>query len=168
MRLGYTLTESGASIDAAFAALARTLAAEGRHVAGAVQVTERDGAGRLARMELHLLPDFTPVDIAQKLGASAAGCRLDPGALEQATEAISRRIGTGADLLIVPRFGEREADGGGYRDAIATALMAEVPVLVGVSPAWQTAFDDFAGGTAERLPPEPGALRTWAAGPAPA
>ncbi len=167
MRLGYTLTEAGAGIDAAFAALARTLAAEGRRVAGAVQATERDGAGRLARMELHLLPDFTPVDIAQRLGAHAAGCRLDPGALEQATAAISRRVASGADLLIVPRFGEREADGGGYRDAIAEALIAEVPVLVGVAPSWQTAFDDFAGGAAERLSPRPEALRAWAAGPAP-
>jgi hypothetical protein len=162
VRLGYTLTEPGRGIDRAFAELAAAVAIEGRRVTGAVQHTERDAAGRLARMELLLLPERMPVDIAQTLGAGARGCRLDPGALEQATEEVARRVAEGADLLIVPRFGEREADGGGFRAAIAAALEAGVAVLVGVSPSWQDAFDAFAGGMAEQVAATPEALRAWA------
>ena len=162
MRLGFVQSAPGGGLDAAFAALAAALGVQGLRVAGAVQRTERTPEGRLAGMELELLPDGPALDIAQKLGAAAAGCRLDPGALEQATEEIARRVEAGADLLIVPRFGEREAEGGGFRAAIAAALERDVPVLVGLAPSWRTAFEAFAGGLAEPVPADPAALRAWA------
>ncbi|MEE4120016.1 MAG: DUF2478 domain-containing protein [Paracoccaceae bacterium] len=165
MRLGVVVSESGGGLDDRFAALAEALGAEGMRVAGAVQRTERDAGGRLAGMKLLLLPEMAPRDIAQRLGAGATGCRLDPGALEQATEEIARRVAAGADILIVPRFGEREAGGGGFRVAIAAAMEAGVPVLVGLSPAWRVAFDGFAGDVAVALPPDPGTLRSWAMTP---
>jgi hypothetical protein len=163
MRIGYTLTGPGEGIDATFAALARRLAAQGLRVTGAVQHTARDAAGRLSAMELHLLPEGTALNLAQDLGAGARGCRLDPGALEQAVHALSARLAAGADLLIVPRFGEREAAGGGFRGLIAEAAGGDVPVLVGVSAAWAAAFADFAGADAERVAASADALDGWAA-----
>ncbi len=165
MRLGVVVSESGGGLDDRFAALAEALGVEGLRVVGAVQRTERDAEGRLSGMELRLLPEMAPRDIAQRLGAEAAGCRLDPGALEQATEEIARRVAAGADLLIVPRFGESEAGGGGFRVAIAAAMEASVPVLVGLSPAWRAAFEGFAGDLAVALPPDPGVLCRWAMTP---
>jgi len=162
VRLGYTLTAKGAAIDAAFDALAARLASGGRRVAGAVQATERDAEGRLTGMALRLLPDGPEMDIAQHLGAAAGGCRLDTGKLAAAVQAVSERIDAGADLVILPRFGEREAEGGGFRDAIARALMADIPVLVGVGAGTLPAFLDFAGGAAERVDPAPEALLAWA------
>jgi hypothetical protein len=164
MHIAYTITRPGDGIDAALAALARNLAAEGVRVTGAVQHTERDEEGRLTKMELHLLPEMTPVNLAQNLGAAAAGCRLDPGQLEQATQTLSDRLAQGADLLIVPRFGEREQQGKGFRDLIADALGAEIPVLVGVGEGTAPAFEDFASGAATRLDLSPEALRAWAEG----
>ena len=164
MRIGYTLTGPGEGIDATFAALARHLAAEGRRVTGAVQHTARDAEGRLSAMELHLMPEGTAVNLAQDLGTGARGCRLDPGALEQAVQTLSGRLAAGADLLIVPRFGEREAEGRGFRGLIAEALGADIPVLVGVSREAAPAFAAFAGGTAERLAADPDTLHAWATG----
>ena len=88
MRIGYTLTGPRERIDATFAALARRLGDAGWRVTGAVQHTARDAEGRLSRMELHLMPEGTAVNLAQDLGAGARGCRLDPGALEQAVQEL--------------------------------------------------------------------------------
>jgi len=115
-------------------------------------------------MELHLLPEGTAVNLAQDLGAGARGCRLDPGALEQAVHVLSARLAGGADLLIVPRFGEREAAGGGFRDLIAEALGAGIPVLVGVSREAAPAFEAFTDGAGERLEATADRLETWARG----
>ena len=70
-------------------------------------------------------------------------------------------IDAGTRLLIVNKFGKREAEGGGFRPLIAAALERGLPVLVGLGERNAEAFDAFAGDMAETLDPSEAALIAW-------
>lgn len=133
------------------AALARTLAAQGLRLAGAVQTNLDRGADCACDMELTVLgTDAAPIRISQSLGAGSQGCRLDTDALERAAALAARGL-EGADLALVNKFGKQEAAGRGFRDFIAAAMAEEIPVLIAVAPELVPAFTEFAGDYATPL-----------------
>lgn len=133
------------------AALARTLAAQGLRLAGAVQTNLNRGADCACDMELTVLgTDAAPIRISQSLGAGSQGCRLDADALERAAALAASRL-EGADLALVNKFGKQEAAGRGFRDFVAAALAEEIPVLIAVAPELVPAFIEFAGDYATPL-----------------
>ena len=149
-------------IDLTLEALADDLAAHGLRCCGVVQINSaRAGAGP-CDMDVRVLPDGPVLRISQNLGASARGCRLDPAALETAVGLVEARLASGADLLIVNKFGKHEAAGRGFRDVIAQAAAAGVPVLVGLNALNREAFRAFAGGLAVEAPSDRRALAAWA------
>lgn len=153
----------GADADAALAIFAARLATAGVPVAGALAATRTDGQGRHAQgrqMDLRLLPGGGQTRISQDLGPGASGCRLDPGALENAVQRVAAAL-PGARLLIVNRFGRTEAEGRGFRTLIGTALAEGVPVLTTLNPKWLADFRAFAQGMETELPPDPAALLDW-------
>lgn len=152
-------SNAGGEADRLLAALAATLLAEGRRVVGVVQI-ERDRGTRTG-MGVRLLDSGTIIEISQPLGAGAAGCRLDPGALERAVAMAANGLAAGADLLIVNRFGQQEAGGRGFRTLIGQALGEGVPVLTALGESYREAFEAFAEGAAEELEPAPEALLDW-------
>lgn len=162
MNLAYTMTSGRGDTDLVLATLAEALAGRGLRCCGAVQInTERADSGP-CDMDVKTLPDGPVMRISQNLGAAARGCRLDAAALETCVALTLGRLKQGADLMIVNKFGKHESEGRGFRDAIAEALAAGVPVLVGLNALNRAAFDDFAGGLALALPPEREALLDWA------
>lgn len=112
-------------------------------------------------MDVRVLPDGAVLRISQDLGPQARGCRLDPATLETAVGLVAASLSSGADLLIVNKFGKHEADGRGFRNVIAEAVALDIPVLVGLNSLNQTAFETFAEGLAIELPPDPIALMAW-------
>jgi hypothetical protein len=112
-------------------------------------------------MDVKVLPDGPVIRISQSLGREARGCRLDPSALERAVGLVEARLAEGVDCLIVNKFGKHEAEGRGFRTAIAEALSADVPVLVGLNRLNADAFVQFTGGVAVELPPTLEALSDW-------
>ena len=146
--------------DTLLAEVAAQLEMRGLRLCGTVQ-TNFDRAGRHhCDMDLRVLPDGPVFSISQQLGEAARGCRLHPGALEQAVvEATQRLVGT--DLLIVNKFGKQEAEGHGFRAMIGEALGRGQPVLVGVNGLNLAAFEAFAAGLADSLPPEAEAIVHW-------
>jgi len=148
----------GRDADPALAAFAARLAAAGVPVAGALAMTHSGARGR--QMRLVLLPGGADVMISQDLGPGASGCRLDPGALENAVQRVEARL-PGAQLLIINRFGRTEAEGRGFRTLIGTALAEGVPVLTTLNPKWLADFRAFADGMETELPPDPAALLDW-------
>ncbi len=136
--------------------IADTLAREGVRLGGAVQVnTEVPDCA--CDVDLRILGDDGPmVRISQSLGTGSSGCRLDPGALEDAAQRAAYAM-VGADLVIVNKFGKQEAEGRGFRSVIAAALDAGQPVLTAVAADQAEAFHAFAGDLAEEVP-EAGAL----------
>lgn len=164
--LGCVVTLDGHVRARLLRGLAVRLGAKGWRLAGAIDLPAPARAGVRVRrqMLLAVLGGAAPevVDIAQDLGPLALGCKLDPGALERVAGLAEAALGGGADLVIINKFGKREAEGRGFRPLIGQALAAGVPVLVGLAPARRAEFDAFAAGMAEEVAPRAAALRAWA------
>lgn len=163
MHLAYTMAPGRGDTDLILLRLATDLAGRGLVCCGTVQVNSERPDDGPCDMDVRVLPDGPTLRISQHLGRSARGCRLDPTALETAVGLVSARLAAGADVLVVNKFGKHEAEGRGFRALIADALALGVPVIVGVNALNLPAFEAFAGGLADRLPPDAAALAGWLA-----
>jgi hypothetical protein len=163
MRLAYVSLPGHGATDLFLSSLAAELAGRGLRLAGTVQRNTCPPGAQPCDMDLRVLPDGPTLRISENRGALALGCRLDPGALETAVVAVMDRL-AGADLMLVNKFGRQEAEGRGLVPAIALALDRGMPVLVGVNALNVPAFLGFAGGLAQALPADRGAVRAWCLG----
>lgn len=161
MKFAYTMALGRGEMDLVLERLATDLAARGLRCCGTVQINRKRADAGPCDMDVRVLPDGAILRISQNLGPQARGCRLDPASLETAVGLVAAGLSSGADLLIVNKFGKHEAEGRGFRNVIAEAIAMEVPVLVGLNALNRRAFDIFAEGMAIELPPEPAALRAW-------
>jgi nucleoside-triphosphatase THEP1 len=153
--------DQSAAADAVLASAARVLAALGYRLAGAVQHNPTRPDRCRCDMVLEDLSTGRAVAISEDRGPAARGCRLDPAALEQLVGAAASGLETGADLLIVNRFGKREAEGCGFRAVIEQAVTSGIPVLVAVSAANLDSWNAFAGGLDQRLEPNLAPAIRW-------
>ena len=112
-------------------------------------------------MHLRVLPDGPKIRITQSLGSGSTGCRLNPSAIAEAVAAVEKMSADAFDLFILNKFGPQEAEGRGFCAAIGSALEQDIPVLVGVGMGCRDAFDAFAGGMAEFLPPDCEEIHKW-------
>lgn len=162
MHLGYVSLSGRGRTDACLAAAADRLTAEGVALAGCVPCGPADCDAHPCDMDLRVLPAGPELRISQTLGTEARGCRLDGAVVEQAAVLTANRL-DGAALLILNKFGKLEAAGRGFVPVIAEALDRGLPVVVGVNVQNLPAFLDFAGGMAQELPPDAGAVTDWVA-----
>ena len=108
MKLAYTMAPGRGDTDLILASLAATLAARGLICGGTVQInTERADSGP-CDMDVKVLPDGPVLRISQELGRAAAGCRLNPDALETSVALASARLDAGADIIMINKFGKHE------------------------------------------------------------
>jgi len=98
--------------------------------------------------------------LAQDLDPDASGCRLDIDRLQHAATRVADALDSGADLLIINRFGKRERDGKGLGYLIERVLGAGTPVVIAVSNHRLADWITFAGETAQ-LACERAALDAW-------
>ncbi|PTQ75976.1 DUF2478 domain-containing protein [Celeribacter persicus] len=162
--LGYVMTEDRGATDRLLAQLADGFEAEGRRLAGAVQINTELPDQIKCRMELRLLPSGEKITISQSLGALAQGCRLDPDGLERAVHHAEKALEAGAELVLINKFGKQEIEGRGFRDLIAAALSEGIPVLLGINTKNFEAFEVYAGDFAEPVEPNLTAMRDWCLG----
>jgi hypothetical protein len=147
--------------DQFLAQVVALLQARGVRLAGTVQTNSLRPDRPRCDMDLRILPDGPVLRISEDRGALARGCRLHLGALEQAVVEIEARL-DGAGLLVVNKFGKREAEGKGLVPVIALAIGRGIPVLVGVNGLNLAALRDFAGGLLGELPADVAAVVDWA------
>lgn len=136
------------------------LEALGLRLAGTVQTNLARADRPRCDMDLRVLPDGPVLRISEDRGAAARGCRLDSGALEQAVVEVGARL-DGADLLVLNKFGKREAEGRGLVPVIAQALEMGLPVIVGVNALNLPALRAFAEGLMLDLPPDIETVVAW-------
>jgi nucleoside-triphosphatase THEP1 len=160
MRLAYVSLQGRGRTDALIVEVADRLSAQGLRLAGTVQSNHERPDRKKCDMDLRVLPDGPTVRISEDRGDLARGCILDSGALEQTVFEVERRL-EGADILIVNKFGKREAEGKGLAPVIAEALHRGLPVLVGVNGLNLAAFLSFAGEEIEGLPTSADAVASW-------
>ncbi len=161
MNIAYTLATARGDTDLRLLKLATALLEQGYRPCGTVQInTERADAGP-CDMDVRVLPDGPVIRISQDLGQASRGCRLDPGALETAVGHVAATLAKGADCLIVNKFGKHEAEGHGFREAIAEALSRDIPVLVGLNRLNAGAFMAFTENMAVEVEATDAALLAW-------
>ena len=159
MTLGYiNLPDRGAN-DLFLAQVVMGLTGRLR-LCGTVQTNIARADRRKCDMDLKLLSSGQVLRISEDRGALARGCTLDTAVLAQAAAATEAAL-SGADLLVVNKFGKSEADGGGFTPVIGEAICLGLPVLVGVNSVNLAAFEAFADGLAEALPADTAAVTSW-------
>lgn len=160
--LAAVVYESGEAGDLLLTEVADALTGQGLRLAGMVQANRPAPERCACAMSLRDLASGREIPISQDLGREARGCRLDAAALEEAAGLIEASLAEAPELLILNKFGKREAEGGGFRAAIAKAVEAGIPVLIGVNGANLPAWEAFAERDALMLPGERGAILDWA------
>lgn len=162
--IGFTMMPGKGDTDLLLSALVERLQGSGLRVCGCVQSNEERPGGHVCDMLVRSVPSGNIYKISQDLGAGSRGCRLDANALETAVTDVAAAFERGADILIINKFGKHEAEGRGFRNLIAEAVMREVPVLVGLNELNYAAFQEFAGGLSLPVDPDIGSLEAWALG----
>lgn len=143
--------------DAVLRGFADQLNAHGFRAVGLVQ------AGQCADSSLSavLVHNGETVLLAQPPRAGATGCKLDLSRLQDAGERVAGALQSGADILIINRFGKRERDGKGLAYLIERALDADIPVVIAVSRQSFADWIKFAGGMSVKLACDRAVLEAW-------
>ena len=167
MRIAFVSAAGRGETDRLMSEAADTLEAEGLRLSGIVKVLQEEPVGdHHCDMDVRVLSDGRKIRITQSLGNEAQGCRLNPEAIAEAVAAVDQADVADVDAFLLNKFGPEEAEGRGFRNAIADALEKGVPVLLGlgVGEATRKGFQEFAGDMAVELQPEPDALLEFVRG----
>ncbi|BBF92335.1 hypothetical protein BLTE_10200 [Blastochloris tepida] len=151
----------GDHADRLLADIASRLRREGARLAGVVQHNELHPERHRCDMTLCDLSSGRLIRITQNLGRDSQGCRLDTAALEDAAGLVETAVRAGADMLVLNRFGKREAEGRGLSGALALAIDRDIPVLVGLNRTNEDSWDAFTGSLALSLPPDGDSVLAW-------
>jgi hypothetical protein len=144
--------------DVVLRAFASDLNAHGHRAVGLVQVGHHCVDSNLSALLVHT---GEQVPLLQDLGTCATGCRLDVGRLLEAGTRIANAIETGADIVIINRFGKQEREGKGLAYLIERALDADIPVVIAVSSHRFADWIKFASGMSVKLACDRASLDAW-------
>jgi hypothetical protein len=112
-------------------------------------------------MVLEDLASGRRIEASEQRGPLARGCRLDTSALEEAVGLALASLNPRTEVVLVNRFGKREAEGRGFRPLIAEAVALQIPVIVGLNQAHAEAWQVFCGGDGVRLEASLDAILAW-------
>lgn len=160
-QLAVVIYDNGLVADTLIARCAADLAASGHRLGGVVQSNTHRPGKRRCDMYLKDLLDGGEVKISFDRGNEARGCRLDPDAFARIDRWVGRAVLERVDLLIINKFGKEEARGRGLRPVIADAMIAEIPLVIGVSIQNITEFLTFAGDSVTQLKFDYQAIMAW-------
>ena len=132
-------------VDLLLAGFATDRVSCGDRLGGIVQRNLRDEDGHLIGMGVVDLMSGRQISICQPLGRGATACKLDPGGLAEAAQAVTRAIAQDVALIVINKFSRQEATGQGLRSEIAAAIVAGVPVLTAVPERCFDSWTQFTG-----------------------
>ena len=142
-------------------AIADRLMSQGYRVGGVVQSNIVQPDQCRCDMVLKELISGQEVPISQNLGNHSQGCRLDSAALDHVAGLVEASFDHNPEILILNKFGKSESEGGGLRNAIALAVTANIPVLVGLNRASIEAWNEFCGGDWQLLEANDRDVENW-------
>ena len=137
--------------DALFRQLVAACRAAGIVAAGVLQHSAPGGGNHRCDVYLEDLASGHLTRLFENRGSEARGCRLDESALAEATSLVEKCLQAEPGLLVLNKFGKAECEGKGTRDLIASAIVLEVPVVIGVPARNLEAWREFAGEFAVEL-----------------
>lgn len=154
-------TGHGEAADALLQAFCHLLRGSGWRVGGLLQQCVPPVGGGRPRLLLVDLGTDERFSISQKLGPHSRACSLDTGGIAQASAVLRRALADGVHLAVTNRFGELEAQGGGFVAEIAALADAGIPVMTVVAAKHLDGWRRFTGGLGEELPLRMSALSAW-------
>jgi len=160
-QIGVVVYDDGLVRDALITRCATDLAASVYRLGGIVQSNAHRPGRRRCDMYVKDLLGGDEIKISFDRGNEARGCRLDPDAFARIDGWIERAVLEHVELLVINKFGREEANGRGLRTVLAEALIAEIPLLIGISPQNLSDFLTFVGDSATRLGPDIDAITAW-------
>ena len=160
-RIGAVVYDDGLFGDALIAQCAADLVASGYRLGGVVQSNTHRHGRRRCDMYVKDLLGGEEIKISLDRGNEARGCRFDPDAFARIDAWVERAVLERVDLLIIDKFGREEAHGRGLRPGIAEALIAEIPLMIGVSTRNLPDFLTFVGASATHLRPDLEEIAAW-------
>lgn len=160
-QIAVVVYDDGLVRDALITRCATDLAASGYRLGGIVQSNAHRPGRRRCDMYVKDLLGGDEIKISFDRGNEARGCRLDPDAFARIDGWIERAVLEHVELLVINKFGKEEANGRGLRAVLAEALIAEIPLLIGISPQNLSDFLTFVGDSATRLGPDIEAMTAW-------
>lgn len=152
----------GAYPDAVLDRIVRDFQSAGYRIAGVLQHDFARRDRTRCDMNLEDLATGELVALSEDRGPASRGCRIDQNGLARAAALVEAALEKEpVDLLIINKFGKIESEGGGLRDAIATAASRGIPVIVGVPLRNLDAWNAFAGTFAISFPATGVGLGDW-------
>ena len=152
---------SSEMIQDALSLFGEGLKCKGLRVAGVVEISQCGTGGVCKRLAVRDLSSGEVMEISQNLGAGSTACNLDPGGLAKACEAVERATEEGADVVVLSKFGKLEAARSGLCDAFRAAILADLPIVTGVSPQLTEEWLHFAGSLSTDIAATTDALDAW-------
>lgn len=147
-------------MDALLERVARRLMAAGWQVGGLVFRMDHYANGN-KRMRLFDLRSDAEFELSQDLGASSDACSLNPQAIAQASAVLRKALADRVQLMLVNRFGQVEALGGGFAQEFAACVEAGLPVLTAVAQRHASEWQRFTGGAHCTLAGDEEAVHAW-------
>lgn len=148
-------------VDAMLCDLASLLRRDGVRLAGAVQHNTGQVASPCSDMTIEDLATGRRLEISAPLTVAGSGCRLDASALEDVAGVVAAGLDGDVDLVLINRFGKQEMIGQGFRALIESAVAREIPLLTALNGVHRAAWESFAAGIAEELPPDLAVVERW-------
>jgi hypothetical protein len=144
--------------DVLLRAFANELNMRGERAVGLVQLGHHCIETELSALLVHTGEELP---LLQDPGSCAAGCRLDIDRLLEVGSRIADAIETGADIVIINRFGKQEREGKGLAYLIERALDADIPVIIAVPSHRFADWIRFACGMSVKLACNRASLDGW-------
>lgn len=157
-RFAAVVYDDRVSIDALLGAFAADLMRSGLHLAGVIQVPHEDGCGPRALSRVRDVATGELLPICRTVGGS---CRPDRARFERAASPIREGFRTGADLIVVSRFGRLEADGRGFGGEVRQSIATGQPLITAVRRGHVHRWFDFTGGVGTVLDAHLWVLHHW-------
>jgi len=150
----------GFAIDGVLAQVVSRLKSRGIAMAGVLQTCGGEGYEH-SDLRLESITGRWSLPIMQKRGALSSGCSLDYSAVAEASLRVASDIAPETRLVVLNRFGRAEAEGNGFRSILEKCLEEGKPALCAVRNDYAREWEEFHGGLADTLLPEPDAILEW-------
>lgn len=147
--------------DAMLRRAVHRLEAAGLLVRGLLQEGRPGDALSCASLFLDDIGTGRRIEVFEKRGTEARGCRLDASGLAEAAAWVREAIAAQPDVLFINRFGRQEAEGQGLLDEIGAAATAGISMVVAVNRTLLPIWHAFAGEDATAFATTSDEIETW-------
>jgi len=147
--------------SALLSSIVQTQRALGRSVHGLLMTRPNGGSDCSADMVLVDIQTQDQYLVSQRLGGESSGCRADPQGFARASRVLRIAMTQSPDLVISNRFGNLEAEGGGFHAELLELMANGIPLLTVVATRHLAAWREFSGGAGMVLPAQEAPILEW-------